>query len=83
MTFGKTAVLSRLARVALILVTTGALAACGLPRSGPVKNELFDASVSEAGNAFIVPVTDVVAQQTFSRPATGFSSSFLDRKSVV
>ncbi|ABV93990.1 putative polysaccharide export protein [Dinoroseobacter shibae DFL 12 = DSM 16493] len=82
MTFGKTAVLSRLARVALILVTTGALAACGLPRSGPVKNELFDASVSEAGNAFIVPVTDVVAQQTFSRPATGFSSSFLSAGTV-
>ncbi|MEM1078560.1 MAG: polysaccharide biosynthesis/export family protein [Pseudomonadota bacterium] len=66
----------------MVLVVAGAVAACGLPRSGPVKNELFDASVTEMGDAFIVPVNDAVAEQTVLRDQLGFSSSFLGAGTV-
>lgn len=82
MTIGKTGVLARIARASVVLVLTGSLAACGLPRSGPTKGALFDSSVTEQGDAFIVPVTDTVARQTTVRDQLGFSSSFINAGTV-
>jgi len=62
--------------VALLLVTT--LAACGLPRSGPNKREIFSGSVQEKGDAFVVEVNDRVTRATAVQPALGFSPAFIN-----
>ncbi|WP_435530952.1 polysaccharide biosynthesis/export family protein [Pseudotabrizicola algicola] len=60
--------------VALMATT----AACGLPRSGPNKSEIFKGSVMKEGDAFIVTVNQRVTRATAVMPAFGFSSSFLN-----
>jgi polysaccharide export outer membrane protein len=52
------------------------VAACGLPRSGPNKKEIFAGSIQRQGNAFIVTVNDRVVQATKQAPAVGFDSKF-------
>lgn len=62
--------------IALFLVLT-LVAACGaLPRSGPTKREIFQGSVANGGDAFIVAVDPRVTAATAARPALGFSSAF-------
>lgn len=61
-----------LALVAMI----GALAGCGLPRSGPNKSEIFKGSVLREGDAFIVTVNPQVTRATSVLPSLGFASSF-------
>ncbi|MFN4153087.1 MAG: polysaccharide biosynthesis/export family protein [Paracoccaceae bacterium] len=60
--------------VALVATT----AACGLPRSGPNKAEIFKGSVLKQGDAFIVTVNQRVTRATAVMPAFGFSSAFLN-----
>ena len=55
---------------------TFTLAACGLPRSGPNKAEIFAGSVQREGDAFIVAVNDRVTRATGVVPALGFSDAF-------
>ncbi len=73
-----TTILSRgataLSLVALLLGT----ASCGLPRSGPNKAEIFQGSVLEGGDAFIVSVNPQVTRATSVVPSLGFSSTFLN-----
>ena len=54
------------------------VAACGLPRSGPSKSEIFEGSVQRSGDAFIVLVNDDVTRATAVVPAFGFSDAFLN-----
>ncbi len=62
---------------ALTLVAlVAALGACGLPRSGPKKAEIFQGSVLKGGDAFIVSVNARVTRATSVTPALGFSSGF-------
>ena len=66
-------------RRALLLGLTAsvlATASCGLPRSGPNKNEIFAGSGMRKGDAFIVEVNDHVTRATAVVPALGFTSSF-------
>ncbi|WP_227269871.1 polysaccharide biosynthesis/export family protein [Roseobacter weihaiensis] len=56
---------------ALIVVS-----ACGLPKVGPNKNQIFSGSVQEQGDAFVVEVNDRVTRATAFVPALGFSDSF-------
>jgi polysaccharide export outer membrane protein len=51
-------------------------AACGLPRSGPNKAEIFRGSVLKQGDAFVVGVNSRVTRATAVMPALGFSSEF-------
>lgn len=60
--------------VAALVVT---LAACGLPRSGPNKREIFAGSVQRNGDSFVVAVTDRVTRATAVVPALGFSQGFI------
>jgi polysaccharide export outer membrane protein len=73
-----TKILSRgataLSLVALLLGT----ASCGLPRSGPNKSEIYQGSVLQGGDAFIVSVNPQVTRATSVVPSLGFSSSFLN-----
>lgn len=57
-----------------ICVAASVLAACGLPRTGPTKNEIFDGSVQKQGNAFVVSVDDRVNEATKFAPPLGFGS---------
>jgi len=59
-----------------LLVAVASLAACGLPRTGPTKNEIFQGSVLEQGDAFVVSVNDRVTRATSVVPAYGFGSAF-------
>ena len=53
-----------------------ALSSCGLPRTGPTKQELYAGSVQKNGNAFIVDVNDRVTRQTAVVPPLGFGPEF-------
>lgn len=52
------------------------LAACGLPRSGPNKKEIYSGAVERGGNAHVIYVNDHVTRTTNFAPSYGFSSSF-------
>ena len=67
---------SRGAWVALCVSAT-VLAACGLPRSGPTKSEIFKGSVQKQGDAYIVTVDDQVTDATKFSPPLGFSSALV------
>lgn len=67
----------RFAKGAALIVTLGAVSACGLlPRSGPNKAEIFSGSVMEQGNAFVMVVDDRINSIAGQSPALGFSQSF-------
>ncbi len=62
---------------ALVLVALiGMVGACGLPRSGPNKKEIYKGSVLKEGDAYIVTVNARVTRATSVTPALGFSSAF-------
>jgi polysaccharide export outer membrane protein len=67
---------SRGARALVLCALVGSVAACGLPRSGPNKREIFAGSVQKQGDAFIVAVNDRVTRATAVVPALGFSDKF-------
>jgi polysaccharide export outer membrane protein len=60
-----------------------AVGACELPRTGPNKTEIFDGSVLNAGNAFVVSVDDRVVRATTIDPTLGFASSFREADVMV
>ena len=66
----------RTAQAVLLLVILSVVAACGLPRSGPNKREIFAGSVLKEGDAFIVTVNDRVTRATSIVPSFGFGSGF-------
>ncbi len=59
-----------------LFMVLGAVAACGLPRSGPTKSEIFDGSIQKSGDAYVVTVNDRVTRATSVVPAFGFGSQF-------
>ena len=61
-----------------ICVAASVLAACGLPRTGPTKNEIFNGSVQKNGNAYIVTVDDRVTAATQFSPPLGFGSGLIN-----
>ncbi len=69
---------SRLLRGVLLAAVTLSVASCGLPRSGPSKNEIFEGSVMRSGDAFVVSVNSRVTRATSVTPALGFSDEFIN-----
>lgn len=67
---------SRLAKGVVLVTLVATVAACGLPRSGPSKKEIFAGSVQQEGDAFIVSVNPRVTSVTAVTPALGFSDAF-------
>tara|TARA_B100000446_G_scaffold185600_1_gene209940 strand:- start:1208 stop:2311 length:1104 start_codon:yes stop_codon:yes gene_type:complete len=61
-----------------LLALVATVAACGLPRSGPTKREIFEGSVQKSGDAFVVSVNDRVTRATSVVPALGFPNSLLN-----
>jgi polysaccharide export outer membrane protein len=68
----------RAVRFAVLIAVATALAACGLPRSGPTKSEIYSGSVQKQGDAFVVEVNDRVNRATGVVPAFGFSDNFIN-----
>jgi polysaccharide biosynthesis/export protein len=68
--------ISRGAKALTLAVLVASTAACGLPRSGPNKAEIFKGSVLKEGDAFVVTVNPRVTRATSVIPALGFSSAF-------
>ena len=73
---------NRWARSVALLAIVGLVAACGLPRTGPTKKQLFSGSVQREGDAFVVSVNDRVTRATAVVPALGFSDSFVNAGQV-
>jgi polysaccharide biosynthesis/export protein len=67
---------SRGAKALTLVALVGAVGACGLPRPGPSKAEIYKGSVLKEGDAFIVSVNSRVTRATSVTPAYGFSSGF-------
>lgn len=67
---------SRGAKALALLAAVGLVGACGLPRSGPNKAEIYKGSVLKDGDAFIVAVNSRVTRATAVTPAFGFGSNF-------
>ena len=60
-----------------LCVMVGAVASCGVPRSGPNKQEIYSSSIQRRGDAFVVKVNDRVTRATSVVPALGFTPAFL------
>ena len=71
-----------LVRAIAALGVLALVASCGLPRSGPSKNEIFEGSVQPSGDAFIVVVDDRVTRATAVTPAFGFTDAFVNASAV-
>jgi polysaccharide biosynthesis/export protein len=52
-------IVSRGAQALTLAAVVGMVAACGLPRTGPNKREIFAGSVLEQGDAFVVTVNSL------------------------
>lgn len=70
------------ARWVAICVAASILSGCGLPRSGPTKDEIFSGSVERQGNAFVVTTDDHVTRATSYDPSLGFSEGFMSASAV-
>lgn len=67
---------SRGAKALALVALVGAMGACGLPRPGPSKAEIYKGSVLKEGDAFIVTVNSRVTRATSVTLSYGFSSNF-------
>ncbi|MEH7827234.1 polysaccharide biosynthesis/export family protein [Gemmobacter denitrificans] len=67
---------SKGAKTLALFTLVAVVAACGLPRSGPNKREIFAGSVLNGGDAFVVTVNPRVTRATSVMPAYGFSDAF-------
>jgi len=74
--------ISNRARLVALFVLVATLAACGLPRSGPNKREIFASSVQRQGDAFIVTINDRVIQYTSVAPVIEFDKSFTHKGKI-
>jgi len=62
----------------LLIAALGLTTSCGLPRSGPNKQEIYAGSVLREGDAFVLVVDDRVNQIAGVTQALGFTSQFLN-----
>ena len=67
---------TRGARYLVLVAVVGSPSACGLPRPGPNKKEIFAGSVQKQGDAFIVAVNSDVSRATALQPDLEFSGAF-------
>lgn len=68
---------TRWARDVALLAVVGTVSACGLPRSGPSKTELYKSSILEEGDAFVVTVDADVARKASTNPPLSFTNGFV------
>ncbi|MEM1430749.1 MAG: polysaccharide biosynthesis/export family protein [Pseudomonadota bacterium] len=66
------------ARGLVLCAVLTAVAACGLPRSGPNKSEIFAGSLQREGDAFVMEVSPRVTRITSVTPVLGFTDAFVN-----
>ncbi|WP_409201314.1 polysaccharide biosynthesis/export family protein [Paracoccus aurantius] len=66
---------ARLGQIA-ILGAVILVSACGLPRSGPTRGQIYDGAVAKGGSSHIVAVDDRVNRAANFSPTYGFSADF-------
>ena len=71
-----TILMRRLSWGVTALLAMAMLASCGLPRTGPTRNEIFSGSVMREGDAYVLAVDDRVNTITGATTTLGFSDSF-------
>jgi len=64
-------------RRSVLFGLAGTMAACGLPQVGPNKRQIMRGSITQQGDAFIVPVDDHVTRTTAVIKSLGFDDKFL------
>lgn len=64
----------RIARGVAALAALALVAACGLPRPGPNRAEIFAGSVMQEGDAFVLTVDDRINRIASVAPALGFTA---------
>ena len=64
------------ARLGAAFVLVTAVAACGLPRSGPDRTELLAGAVEQGGDTHVVAVDQRVSMLATESTGTGFSAAF-------
>ncbi|MGZ9811132.1 polysaccharide biosynthesis/export family protein [Pseudoroseicyclus sp. H15] len=69
---------TRIARGVAALAALTLLATCGLPRSGPSRDEIYAGSVLREGDSFILVVDDRINLIAGVSPSLGFSNSFIN-----
>lgn len=67
----------RLSRGVFLLAAVALVASCGLPRSGPTRDEIFSGSVLREGDAYVFTVDDRVNTIASVTPTLRFSDAFL------
>ena len=73
-----TSISLRLSKGVAVLAACLLVSSCGLPRSGPNKNEIYSGSVMREGDAFVLSVDDRVNRIASVTPSIGFSDKFLN-----
>lgn len=68
----------RIVRGVMLVAAIGLVAACGLPRSGPNKNEIFAGSIQREGSSFVIDVNDSTNAISNGSSVQGFSSNFIN-----
>jgi polysaccharide export outer membrane protein len=61
----------------MLIAALALVASCGLPRSGPTRDEIFSGSVLREGDAYVLTVDDRINLIASVTPTLGFSDSFL------
>ncbi|MEM9032343.1 MAG: polysaccharide biosynthesis/export family protein [Pseudomonadota bacterium] len=69
--------LKRAGRPLGAVLIAATLGGCGLPRSGPTKQEIYSGSEMRDGNALVVEVDDAVVRATSQIPDLSFGGGFL------
>lgn len=78
-----TGLINRKPAVRIMAITALALlTACGLPRSGPTKKEIYTGAVERGGNAQIIYVNEHVTRAANFSPSYGFSQAFRSAAAV-
>ncbi len=67
---------TRWARGLALVAVVSTASACGLPRSGPSKREVYKSSVLQQGDAFVVTVNADVARLASQNPPLSFTNGF-------
>lgn len=67
-------------RFAGLVLLSASLASCGLPRSGPNKQDIFSGASVDDSNLHVVEVDDRIVQLTTPPSQTGFPKSFLQAR---
>lgn len=71
------------AKGAALVLLMATLTACGLPRSGPNKSEIFSSVEDQSVNAYVVAVDEAITRAIPPAPETVFPAAFINQGPVT